>query len=116
MPYAPLTQQQHDAITRYANAHGRTWKAALREEWMNGCNDPDLQMLRNTHGPSWLVGYRLPTTDRRNDRFPQLDADAPDVPEGMRPKLGVEYGCGQRDCGACYEPVPAVGTLENPLR
>jgi hypothetical protein len=34
----------------------------------------------------------------------QLDPDAPPVPPGLRPRAGVEYGCGEGDCGDCYEP------------
>jgi len=35
---------------------------------------------------------------------PQLHPDAPAVPPGMRPKPGVEYGCGLATCEQCYEP------------
>lgn len=38
-------------------------------------------------------------------RFPQLDEDAPPVPHGMRPKKGVEMGCGQHECSDCYDPI-----------
>ena len=41
-------------------------------------------------------------------KFTQLDQDAPEVPEGLRPKRGVEYGCGQADCEDCYEPNPSA--------
>ena len=33
----------------------------------------------------------------------ELNPDAPPVPEGMRPKKGVEYGCGKASCRDCYE-------------
>lgn len=54
----------------------------------------------------------------RNWKYPQLHEDAPPVPIGMRPRVGVDYGCGERDCRRCYEPiVPAkLGSIENPLR
>ena len=39
-----------------------------------------------------------------NHRFPNLDEDAPEVPDGLRPRPGVEYGCGDPDCDRCYEP------------
>lgn len=38
--------------------------------------------------------------------FPGLDPDAPDVPKGVRPRKGVEYGCGSRECRDCYEVIP----------
>lgn len=47
-----------------------------------------------------------------------LDPDAPDVPKGLRPRVGVEYGCGDPACRDCYEPKPAapLGSIDNPLR
>ena len=39
-----------------------------------------------------------------NARFPQLHQDAPLVPQGLKPKRGVEYGCGDATCYHCYEP------------
>jgi hypothetical protein len=36
-------------------------------------------------------------------QFSQLHKDAPPVPEGLRPKRGVEYGCGAVTCARCYE-------------
>lgn len=39
---------------------------------------------------------------RRID-FPQLDQDAPPVPDGLRPRDGVEFGCGNPTCTDCYE-------------
>jgi hypothetical protein len=41
-----------------------------------------------------------------NNRFPQLHDDAPPVPHGLRPKIGVEYGCGDATCTDCYEDDP----------
>lgn len=37
-------------------------------------------------------------------RFPQLHLDASPVPAGLKPRQGVEYGCGRADCELCYEP------------
>lgn len=47
-----------------------------------------------------------------------LDPDAPLVPKGMRPCVGVEYGCGDPLCRDCYEPMTAgpLGSIDNPLR
>ena len=38
--------------------------------------------------------------------YSQLDPDAPPVPPGLRPRPGVEYGCGRRECRDCYEVIP----------
>ncbi len=53
--------EQLQALRAFAAAHGRTWKAALRAEWMQACqgiSDPELQGLlqqvRNQLGPAWL--------------------------------------------------------------
>lgn len=42
----------------------------------------------------------------KNAFFPHLDQDAPEVPKGLRPRPGVEYGCGQKKCRDCYEVIP----------
>lgn len=49
--------------------------------------------------------------EAKNAEFPQLLPDAPQVPEGLRPRQGVVYGCGGDNCKVCYvdkedEPVP----------
>lgn len=57
---------------------------------------------------------------RQNDGrvFPQLDEDAPDVPKGLQPRPGVEYGCGAVTCRECYEVIPPgilrAGDVQNP--
>ena len=60
------TPEQLTALRDYAARYGRTWKAALRHEWMNACQGISdlnqqalLQQVRNTLGPSWLVSFRL---------------------------------------------------------
>jgi hypothetical protein len=58
-----LTAHEVDTLRAYAAKHGRTWKATLRGAWMGHAPYDDggtLRNLRNTHGPSWLVSYRLP--------------------------------------------------------
>lgn len=55
----PLTEKQHDAVRAYALTHGRTWKASLRDDWMNARTTGILQALRNSHGPTWLASYSL---------------------------------------------------------
>lgn len=41
-----------------------------------------------------------------NAPFPSLDLEAPPVPAGLRPKPGVEIGCGEKSCRICYEVLP----------
>ena len=41
-------------------------------------------------------------------KFPQLHPDAPAVPPGLRPREGVEYGCGHAPCRQCYERLPVA--------
>jgi len=62
------SQEQMDALRAFARANGRTWKAALRDLWMNGVynyavmGDADsacLQQIRNTFEPTWLCRFRL---------------------------------------------------------
>jgi len=61
------TQEQLDAVNRYARQHGRYWKQALRLDWERAqypsvddrTNDSaHLQELRNYFGPSWLIRFR----------------------------------------------------------
>jgi hypothetical protein len=54
-----LTLEQLEALIRYADEHGRTWKSQLNHEWMNGTCSGEVYRLRNTHGPSWLVSFSL---------------------------------------------------------
>lgn len=61
-PLPRLTSEQHDALAAYAAKHGRRWKSILNNAWMGGPPYDDggiLRGLRNSHGPSWLVSYRL---------------------------------------------------------
>ena len=44
--YPPLMRAQLDALRRYAEGHGRCWKAALRDEWIYASADPLLHGLR----------------------------------------------------------------------
>ena len=55
----PLLMAQATALHRYAEAHGRCWKQRLLTEWINATAEPLLHHLRNTHGPGWLLRYRL---------------------------------------------------------
>ncbi|MER9961652.1 hypothetical protein NKJ72_11905 [Mesorhizobium sp. M0045] len=59
----PLSAVELAALQRYAAKHGRRWKSVLRGAWMGHAPYDDggtLRTLRNTHGPSWLDGFKLP--------------------------------------------------------
>lgn len=57
----PLDPDALAALRLFAALRGRTWKAALARAWeANNTGPPELQRLRNTHGPAWLAGFRLP--------------------------------------------------------
>lgn len=58
--YAPLTPEQVLAVQQFAAKHGRTWKQALRDAWMAASEPGELQALRNSHGPTWLLNFKLP--------------------------------------------------------
>ena len=63
-----VTPAQLKALRGFAGYYGRGWKITLRFCWENGWTTTDriivdtaeLQRLRNSHGPSWLVSFRLP--------------------------------------------------------
>ncbi|MER9125430.1 hypothetical protein NKH81_20445 [Mesorhizobium sp. M0959] len=61
-----LTTEQLAAVQAYAAKHGRKWKSVLRDAWMGRPPYDDtgtLRNLRNTHGSSWLEGFRLPKAE-----------------------------------------------------
>ncbi|MDX0267670.1 hypothetical protein GOC13_07485 [Sinorhizobium meliloti] len=60
MTHDSLTPEQLEAIRAYAKQHGRKWKDQLNNDWMYARTIGTLQQLRNTHGPSWLVDFKLP--------------------------------------------------------
>lgn len=55
-----ITDDQMTCLKVFAAFHGRNWKSALRAAWMNASAVPQLQMLRNSHGPSWLKNFTFP--------------------------------------------------------
>ena len=63
--YPPLTDDQLAALFRFASIAGRHWKQSLRDGWQHGTNTAELQHLRNTHGPRWLDGFKLPREERQ---------------------------------------------------
>jgi hypothetical protein len=58
--YQPLTPEEITALQSYAAYAGRTWKMQLRMAWENARMPGLLHKLRNSHGPSWLISFRLP--------------------------------------------------------
>lgn len=65
---ADLNQGQLVTLQRYAESKGRGWKRKLRSLWETGIDrslseddHATLRHMRNTLGPSWLDGFRLPT-------------------------------------------------------
>lgn len=61
---APLTAKQTDALKTLAASNPFRWKQQLRDCWEGGRSDGSplwttLYSLRNTHGPSWLVRFRI---------------------------------------------------------
>jgi hypothetical protein len=58
--YEPLTPEELTALQSYAAYEGRYWKASLLHAWEIASMPGLLHKLRNSHGPSWLVQFRLP--------------------------------------------------------
>lgn len=57
-----LTQDQLDALRRFAVANGRYWKYQLRIVWIREPQGPDgalLRQVRNDFGPAWLKKFKL---------------------------------------------------------
>jgi len=55
--------QQLAALKTFASRHGRQWKRALNNAWLDGSDarEPDghlLRQIRNHFGPQWLKRYR----------------------------------------------------------
>lgn len=49
------TASELSALELYAVTHGRNWKQQLLDDWTNGRTEGELQVIRNTRGPTWLV-------------------------------------------------------------
>jgi hypothetical protein len=67
--YRPLFDYELAEIKEWAAVEGRMWKHTLQSEsWWRGipARDrkgkvyPHLYGLRNSHGPSWLITFKLP--------------------------------------------------------
>jgi len=72
-----LTEEQLAALRAFAARHGRNWKSKLNDCWSTGnydhghgvSNDEDaeLQQIRNTFGPSWLVRFSFTKTSTHRE-------------------------------------------------
>lgn len=74
MRHRELTPDELDALKAFAKEKGRRWKSELAEvywpnarvweEWSGMQCSKDkgylLHGLRNSHGPSWVSGFKLP--------------------------------------------------------
>ena len=64
-PVCPLgrekgpSEAQLAALYRFAKANGRSWRRKLMDDWFNGRSEGELQQLRNSHGPRWLLQFKL---------------------------------------------------------
>lgn len=55
-----LTLAELQLLDLFIERHGRNWKQELQRAWDNpGSGGPVLYALRNSHGPSWLAGFRF---------------------------------------------------------
>lgn len=57
-----LEREEWLALESFANSHGRTWRAQLRDMWMSGADSsrPMARTWRNKIGPSGLDKIRFP--------------------------------------------------------
>lgn len=53
------TKEERQALEFFAASHPRKWKQQLLDDWANGRTVGVLQQIRNTRGPSWLMGFEL---------------------------------------------------------
>ena len=56
-----LSQEEYDALRRYADEHGRRWKRDLRMDWMYARTEGELHRLRTSRhfGPSGLDRFHF---------------------------------------------------------
>jgi len=59
MKYETPTPEMLAALQRFADKHGRNWKRALSDMWMDGRDERQddahlLRTARNHFGPTWL--------------------------------------------------------------
>jgi len=59
-----FTHEEAEALRHFAERHGRTWKAVLRDLWVSGkdANESDgsmLRQIRNRHGARGLDKFKV---------------------------------------------------------
>lgn len=74
--FEPLTTDEENAVREYAVRNGRSWKRELRFAWMDASEPGILQALRNSHGPEWLIRYKLPKPQPKSLRLTPVQATA----------------------------------------
>ena len=58
--YPDVDAETLTQLRAFKKSHGPQWKNKLNLMWMMASAPGVLHRLRNTHGPSWLVDYKLP--------------------------------------------------------
>lgn len=59
-PSSDLSPEERAALRAFASRNGRTWKAALRQQWAYDTSlSGPLRALRNRLGPRWLASFTL---------------------------------------------------------
>lgn len=53
-----LTPEDRGSLMQFRAQNGRTWRAALREEWIQGQDCGWVRRVRNTLGPSGIYGIK----------------------------------------------------------
>lgn len=98
--------------------------ATVADHWPEGITWPagsDARLLLKWLGDAHSKGEAwLQMTFRQQDRYERkgggLLVEAPAVPRGLRPRRGVEVGCGSNSCTKCYEPDLSVASSSIPGR
>ena len=72
-----LTPSQLDALRQWRDEHGdENWKRKLTLAWVRASAPAPLHALRNSHGPSWLHSFTLPTDMTNTKRYALIQGDA----------------------------------------
>lgn len=60
--YPELTKEELEALEYWRATNGNRWRSKLHTAWMKADIELPtiLYALRNTHGPSWLQGFKFP--------------------------------------------------------
>jgi hypothetical protein len=71
-PRRTIDADQLEALQQFAERHGRNWKQQLSYCWETGdygitAHTAELQQIRNTFGPSWLVRFSFTKTSTHRE-------------------------------------------------